>query len=119
MNQVGGNDDLVFDGASLALDAQGQVLARAEAFDEDLLLVDLHGDNRVEPYPQRIESIRRALVLGIGDYLEKCGFASTVIGLSGGIDSAVTAALAVEAVGSKRVQGVAMPSRYSSPHFSR
>jgi len=116
VNQVGGNDDLVFDGASLALDSQGQVLARAKAFDEDLLLVDLHGDNRVEPYPDRIESIRRALVLGIGDYLDKCGFASTVIGLSGGIDSAVTAALAVQAVGPKRVQGVAMPSRYSSPH---
>ena len=73
-------------------------------------------DNRVEPYPERTESIRSALVLGIRDYIHKCGFDHVVIGLSGGVDSALTAALAVEAVGADRVHGVAMPSRYSSDH---
>lgn len=118
VNQVGGHDDLLFDGGSLILEKAGKVLARAKAFEEDLLVADLDqaGVNRVEVYPKRIESIRRALVLGIRDYLRKCGFKSVVIGLSGGIDSAVTAALAVEALGPDRVRGVAMPSRYSSEH---
>jgi len=117
-NQVGGHDDLLFDGAGLILDKKGNVIARAKAFEEDLLIADLDqpGANRVEAYPDRIESIRQALVLGIRDYLRKCGFKSVVIGLSGGIDSAVTAALAVEALGPDRVQGVTMPSRYSSGH---
>lgn len=116
VNQVGGNDDLLFDGASLVLDQTGRVLARAKAFDEDFLVVDHMGgaDHRIEPYPERLESIRQALVLGIRDYFRKCGFRDVVIGLSGGIDSAVTAALAVEALGAERVLGVAMPSRYSS-----
>ncbi len=118
VNQVGGHDDLLFDGGSLILDKAGNVLARAKAFEEDLLVADLDqaDANRVEVHPKRIEGIRRALVLGIRDYLRKCGFNSVVIGLSGGIDSAVTAALAVEALGPDRVQGVAMPSRYSSTH---
>ncbi|MGD2111411.1 MAG: NAD+ synthase [Phycisphaerae bacterium] len=118
VNQIGGQDDLLFDGASLILDAEGNVVARAKAFEEDLLVADLDqpAGNRVEVCPERIEGIRRALVLGIGDYLRRCGFSSAVIGLSGGIDSAVTAALAVEALGPDRVQGVAMPSRYSSGH---
>ena len=118
VNQVGGNDDVMFDGASLVLDSKGTVIARAKAFDEDLLLVDLEHpqNNRVEPYPQRTDSIHSALVLGIRDYIEKCGFDHVVIGLSGGVDSALTAVLAVEAVGADRVHGVAMPSRYSSDH---
>jgi len=120
VNQVGGNDDLIFDGASLVVDAAGAVLARARAFEEDYVLVDVQppsGDTaRIEPYPDRIESMYRALVLGIRDYLRKCGFGEVVLGLSGGIDSAVTAALAVDAVGAEKVLGVAMPSRFSSTH---
>ncbi|MCH8146647.1 MAG: NAD+ synthase [Planctomycetes bacterium] len=116
VNQVGGNDDLIFDGASLALDAKGNVIARAKPFEEDLLIVDFSNAaaNRIEPYPGRLEGMRQALVLGIRDYVYKCGFEKVVIGLSGGIDSALTAALAVEAIGAARVIGVAMPSRFSS-----
>ena len=118
VNSVGGNDDLIFDGASLVLDAHGEVLARAKAFAEDLVIVDLSCPSTGEPvpYPDRIAGIREGLVLGIRDYMRKCGFERVVIGLSGGIDSALTAALAVEAIGSKNVWGVAMPSRYSSAH---
>ncbi len=118
VNQVGGNDDLVFDGASFVLDRSGQLVARLPAFEEQLCLVDIANprDATVESYPDHVESIRAALVLGIRDYLRKCGFGEVVIGLSGGIDSAVTAALAVEAVGADRVHGVAMPSRFSSDH---
>lgn len=118
VNQVGGNDDLIFDGASLVLDAKGNVVARAKPFEEDLLFVDLTtcAGARVEAYPDRLESIRQALVIGIRDYIRKCGFQTVVIGLSGGVDSAVTAALAVEAIGPGGVQGVAMPSRFSSAH---
>ncbi len=118
VNQVGGNDDLIFDGASIILDSSGQTLARAKAFDEDLLIVDLDApaSARIEPYPDRINEIRSALVLGIRDYLHKCGFTDAVIGLSGGIDSALTAVLAVEALGPDHVHAVAMPSRYSSTH---
>ncbi|MGB2988174.1 MAG: NAD+ synthase [Phycisphaerae bacterium] len=118
VNQVGGNDDLLFDGASLALDASGKVIARAKPFAEDLLIVDLAapGNARIERYPDRVASIRQALVLGVRDYIEKCRFETVVIGLSGGVDSAVTAALAVEAVEADRVRGVAMPSRFSSTH---
>jgi NAD+ synthetase len=118
VNQVGGHDDLIFDGASLVLDSRGKVLARAKAFAEDLVVADLgeSGKARIETYPERIESIRLALDLGIGDYLQKCGFKKVFIGLSGGIDSAVAVALAVEAIGADRVQGVAMPSRFSSEH---
>lgn len=123
VNQVGGNDDLIFDGGSMVLDALGKVIARAPAFVEHLMVVDVpHTDTRsssiqqVEPYPERIESIHRALVLGLRDYIRKCGFAEVVLGLSGGIDSALTAAIAVEAVGAENVHGVAMPSRFSSDH---
>jgi len=116
-NQVAGNDDLLFDGASLVLNAKGCVLARAKAFEEDFLVVDLNAtSNRIETYPDRIAGIRAGLLLGIRDYVRKCGFTDVVVGLSGGIDSALTAALAVEALGSDRVHGVAMPSRYSSGH---
>ncbi|MFQ5502864.1 MAG: NAD+ synthase, partial [Phycisphaerae bacterium] len=118
VNQVGGNDELLFDGASVAFDAAGHVIARARAFEEDLLIIDLDhsADARIEPYPDPIESVRRALVMGTRDYVEKCGFSDVVLGLSGGIDSAVTAALAAEAIGPDRIHGVAMPSRYSSDH---
>ncbi|MFQ5591753.1 MAG: NAD+ synthase [Phycisphaerae bacterium] len=118
VNQVGGQDDLIFDGGSVAFDASGRIVARAKAFEEDLLIVDLHGPSthRVEPYPERIPSIRKALVLGIRDYIRRCGFEKVVVGLSGGVDSALTAALAVEAIGPQRVRGVAMPSRFSSEH---
>jgi len=116
-NQVAGNDDLLFDGTSLVLDANGDVLARAKAFEEDFLVVDLNAtSNRIETYPDRIAGIRAGLLLGIRDYVRKCGFTDVVVGLSGGIDSALTAALAVEALGRDRVHGVAMPSRYSSGH---
>ncbi len=118
VNQVGGNDDLLFDGASLVLGPTGRVIARAKAFDEDLVVVDLDPQGpstaRIEPYPQGVDGIRRALVMGIRDYLGKCGFEKVLVGLSGGIDSALTAVLAVEALGADRVHGVAMPSRYSS-----
>lgn len=118
VNQVGGNDDLIFDGGSLVMDVNGRVVARARTFEEDLLIVRLgdEASSRNEPYPDRIESVRRALVLGLRDYACKCGFQHVLLGLSGGIDSALTAALAVEAVGSQNVHGVALPSRYSSDH---
>jgi len=118
VNQIGGNDDLLFDGASAVFDSAGLLTARAKAFAEDLLVFDMAdaGANRIEPYPDRVNSIRRALVVGTRDYVRKCGFAEVIIGLSGGIDSAVTAAVAVEALGAERVHGLAMPSRYSSDH---
>ena len=115
-NQVGGNDELVFDGHSCVLDAAGRVIAHAKGFEEDLLFADIDGvsSSRIEPVAQRIESVYRALVLGLKDYARKCGFKQVVLGLSGGIDSAVTAAVAVAALGPDNVRGVAMPSRYSS-----
>jgi len=118
VNQVGGNDDLVFDGGSAAFDSSGRMVAQARAFEEDLLLVDLESlaSARIEPFPDRIEGIYRALVLGTRDYVVKCGFKSVVLGLSGGIDSALTAAVAVDALGPAAVHGVAMPSRFSSEH---
>ncbi len=118
INQVGGNDELVFDGASVAFDAQGNLIAQAKAFEEDMLIVDL-GSSRsgaIEPYPQGVAQVYEALVLGTRDYVVKCGFKHVVLGLSGGIDSAVTAAIAAAAIGPQAVTGVAMPSRYSSEH---
>lgn len=116
--QVGGNDELIFDGASMAFDAAGRLIARAKPFTEDLLFVDMDHpqSNRIEPYPDALSSVWDALVLGTRDYVRKCGFRDVVIGLSGGIDSAVVAAIAVEALGADRVHGVAMPSRYSTEH---
>ncbi|MHC5108803.1 MAG: NAD+ synthase [Planctomycetota bacterium] len=118
VNQVGGNDDLLFDGASFALDGHGQMIAQAPAFQETLWVYDTDcaDASRVCPYPDDIASICAGLQLGIRDYLHKCGFEQVIIGLSGGIDSAVTAALAVRALGPSCVSGVAMPSRYSSEH---
>jgi NAD+ synthase (glutamine-hydrolysing) len=115
-NQVGGNDDLVFDGRSLAIDAQGRVRARGKAFEEDILIVDLPASEAIlagdSTEPE--EEIWRALVLGTRDYVRKCGFKKVLLGLSGGIDSALTAAVAAEAVGPANVTGVLMPSPYSS-----
>ena len=144
VNQVGGTDELVFDGNSCAVDDQGNLIAHARDFEEDLLVVDLPGVGPVDqeavrpatcggvawsaqesgsakPQAARVETAREgiaavyaALVLGLRDYCRKCGFKRTVVGLSGGIDSAVTAALCVAALGRENVAGIAMPSRYSS-----
>ncbi len=118
VNQVGGNDELVFDGASCVLDATGQVIGRARSFDEDLLLVDLAGGTpgRCEVRPDGLGGLSAALKLGLRDYVRKCGFSSVVLGLSGGIDSAVVAVLAADALGAGNVLALAMPSRYSSDH---
>lgn len=113
-NAVGGNDELVFDGGSLALNAQGEVLAAGAQFTEALVAVDLDGTVQAVSEPQEMALLHDALVLGVQDYLGKCGFRTAVIGLSGGIDSAVTAALAVKALGAENVRGISMPSAYSS-----
>jgi NAD+ synthase (glutamine-hydrolysing) len=115
-NTVGGQDELVFDGHSLVLEGDGSVLARAPGFEEALLLVDLDYPDTamIAPPDDDLEQMRRALVLGLCDYVGKNGFDAVVVSVSGGIDSAVTAALAVEALGSERVHCVSMPSRYSS-----
>ena len=117
VNQVGGNDELVFDGNSVVFDARGNVIAQAKDFEEDLLLVDLLSPQpRALNLPSEISTIYKALVLGLRDYVRKCGFSTVVLGLSGGIDSAATAALAVAALGKDKVLGVSMPSRFSSEH---
>jgi NAD+ synthase (glutamine-hydrolysing) len=117
-NQVGGNDELLFDGASTVVDATGAVVGQAAAFEEDLLLVELDalGATRRAPQPAGAANLYAALVMGLRDYLRKCGFRSAVVGLSGGIDSALVAALAAAALGPENVHGVAMPSRFSSTH---
>ncbi len=118
VNQVGGNDELIFDGMSCAYSPSGQLIARAKSFEEDLLFVELNGDwsGRIEPIFEGVESISKALVLGLRDYVYKCGFRNgVVVGLSGGIDSSVVASLAVEALGAEYVHGIAMPSEYNSP----
>jgi NAD+ synthase/NAD+ synthase (glutamine-hydrolysing) len=116
VNQIGGNDSLVFDGASMALTADGKVAAQALAFEEDLVLFDTQsgqGDIHAQPR-EEIEYAYRALVIGTRDYVSKCGFKKVLVGLSGGIDSAVVAAIAVQALGAENVQGVSMPGPYSS-----
>ena len=116
VNQVGGNDSLVFDGASCVYSARGEIAARARAFAEDMVLYDTQsgrGDVHEQP-EEEIEAVHQALVLGARDYVRKCGFRRVIVGLSGGIDSAVVATLATEAVGPQNVLGVAMPGPYSS-----
>jgi len=113
-NAVGGNDELIFDGGSLALNAAGEALAACPHFSEALVGVDLDGAAQPASEPDAMALLHDALVLGMRDYLGKCGFSSAVIGLSGGIDSAVTAALAVQALGAEHVRGITMPSPYSS-----
>src|SRR5215469_8488203 len=116
VNQVGGNDSLVFDGSSLVFDGQGNVIAQGKSFEEDLILFD--SDSLTGEIHPQLEgeqaSIYGALVLGTRDYIRKCGFRQAIIGLSGGIDSALTAAIAVEAIGAENMIGVGMPSPYSS-----
>jgi NAD+ synthetase len=112
-NAVGGNDQLVFDGNSLAVDSAGKTLRRWPGFRESVAMAD---DLESAAPVSDIESLRQALGLGIRDYAAKCGFRSAVLGLSGGIDSAVVACLAVEALGADKLTGVAMPSPYSSSH---
>jgi NAD+ synthase (glutamine-hydrolysing) len=117
VNQVGGNDELVFDGTSCAISPSGEIIARAKGFEEDLLNVDLDdGPRRIEELPGQLPRLSAALKLGLKDYVRKCGFSSVVLGSSGGIDSAVVAALAADAVGPENVYSLAMPSRYSSDH---
>lgn len=114
-NLVGGNDGLVFDGASTAFDARGRLVGAARRFEEDFWTIDLPGGRGpVPPEVAAVPGLRRALVLALADYAAKCGFKTAVLGLSGGIDSAVTATLAAEALGPHRVLGVAMPGPYNS-----
>ena len=118
VNQVGGNDQLVFDGSSFAMNAEGELIATAASFEEDVVMVDtnaLAGD-RHDNYPDECEAVYQALVLGTRDYIRKCGFERVIIGLSGGIDSSLTAAIAVDAVGKENVIGIGMPGPYSSEH---
>jgi NAD+ synthase (glutamine-hydrolysing) len=114
-NLVGGNDELVFDGRSFVADSAGKIVTEAAAFDEDSFIVDMNdlpAPVGRKAYPEE-EEVRRALALGLRDYMRKCDFERCVIGLSGGIDSAVVAAIAAEAIGPKRVMGVMMPSQYT------
>src|SRR5579863_9576065 len=117
VNQVGGNDSLLFDGSSIVLDAEGEVIAQGLSFEEDLIFFDsktLTGDLH-EQIEGEEASVYAALVLGTRDCMRKCGFEKAIVGLSGGIDSAVTAVIAADAVGPENVIGVGMPGPYSSP----
>jgi NAD+ synthetase len=131
VNLVGANDELIFDGHSVALDARGEVIALGKGFVEDVFVVDLEvnlsgsrresaqikserTDVRCYNFPPREQQLFAALSLGIRDYVHKCGFKSVIVGLSGGIDSALVAVLAAEALGPDKVLGVSMPARYSS-----
>ena len=122
-NQVGGNDDLIFDGNSVVFNPQGEIIARAKAFDSDLVVVEFEKLMSKSPltHGSRFEGgdneeIFAALVLGVKDYARKCGFTRVILGLSGGIDSALVAAIASQALGAENVLGVLMPSPYSSDH---
>jgi len=117
VNQVGGNDSLVFDGSSLVLNSEGNIVAQGRSFEEDLIFFDsktLTGDMH-DQISGDVASVYSALVLGTRDYMQKCGFQKAIIGLSGGIDSALTAVIAADAVGPENVIGVGMPGPYSSP----
>ena len=117
VNQVGGQDELIFDGASFVADAQGEIVCRAEEFQEYLGIVEFKDNQPIPticvPLDERIASVYHALVLGIKDYVRKNGFCGAILGLSGGIDSALVLALAVDALGSDKVEAVLMPSRYT------
>jgi len=116
-NQVGGNDELIFDGHSVVFNANGDLIAQGKWFEEDFVIVDTESKTAIKPVelaPE--EAIYQALVLGLRDYFYKCGFKSTVLGLSGGIDSAVTACIAVDALGKANVRGLSLPSQFSSQH---
>ncbi len=117
VNQVGGNDSLIFDGSSLVIRPDGEVVAQAASFAEDLVIFDTKDDGsrlrRMLPCDE-VAATWKALVLGTRDYVRKCGFKKVLVGLSGGIDSALVAAIAVEALGAENVLGIGMPSEYSS-----
>jgi len=118
VNAIGGQDELVFDGGSMVVSPDGQLAHHASAFDEDLLVVEIDAaSSRADPraaWPDGAEDVYRALVLGLGDYVRKNGFAEVVLGLSGGVDSALVATLAADALGTRAVRALAMPSPYSS-----
>ena len=119
VNQAGAQDELVFEGSSVVIAADGTVAARLASFDADFAVVNVHADGTVDkgvitPFEDDLDRVYRALVLGTRDYVLKNGFTDVVIGLSGGIDSSIVAAVAVDALGADHVHGVAMPSRYSS-----
>jgi NAD+ synthase (glutamine-hydrolysing) len=115
-NQVGGNDSLIFDGSSVAINARGELIAQAASFEEDLVIVDPFSAPAIaEPQEDDTEAAYHALVLGTRDYVHKCGFRKAVIALSGGIDSALVAAITADALGKENVLGIGMPSPYSSP----
>src|SRR5271170_7264791 len=116
VNQVGGNDSLIFDGSSVAFMPDGRVAARAKSFEEDLIFFDtVTGEGDIRPVIEdELEAAFRALVMGTRDYVRKCGFKKVVVGLSGGVDSAMVAAIATEALGKENVLGVGMPGPYSS-----
>ncbi len=124
VNAVGGQDELVFDGGSMVVSPDGRMAWHAAAFEEDMLVVDVPDaaegkpslpDTSREPWPEGPEEVYRALLLGLGDYVRKNGFREVVVGLSGGIDSTLTATLAADALGPEAVRALAMPSPYSSP----
>jgi NAD+ synthase (glutamine-hydrolysing) len=118
VNQVGGNDQLLFDGTSFAMSPDGEIIASAASFEEDLVMVDtetLTGDHHGN-LSEECDAVYQALAMGTRDYIRKCGFERVIVGLSGGIDSALTVAIAVDAVGKENVIGVAMPGPYSSEH---
>ena len=122
VNQVGGNDELIFDGHSIGIDADGQLMLRADDFAEAFVVIDVPASGTpvlAEVSASREEEAWQALKLGLTDYVVKCGFQSVVLGLSGGIDSALTAALAAAALGPEHVTGIAMPTRFSSDHSLR
>ena len=119
VNQAGAQDELVFEGSSVVVAADGALAARLASFDADFAVVNVHADGNVDkgavtPFEDDLDRVYRALVLGTRDYVLKNGFTDVVIGLSGGIDSSIVAAVAVDALGADHVHGVAMPSRYSS-----
>jgi len=116
-NMVGSQDELIFDGQSLVYGPDGNLIAKGKAFEEDLLIVDLKETNQINlPRTKREESLYKALILGVKDYFSKTGHHQAVIGLSGGIDSSLTACIAVEALGKNNVYGISMPSKFSSSH---
>lgn len=115
-NLVGGNDEVIFDGGSMVFDANGALIAKADVFREDFVIAETEGPGVPFDLPSDDEKLHRALVLGLRDYFHKCGFKSAVLGLSGGIDSAVTACLAADALGRENVYGVSLPSEFSSQH---
>lgn len=119
VNQVGAQDELVFDGSSVVVDCNGVIACRMKSFESDFAVVTIGGDGTVtpthiEPFASDLDRVYDALVVGARDYVHKNGFTDVVIGLSGGIDSSIVAAIAVDALGAEHVHGVAMPSRYSS-----